>query len=314
MEKSMKRVVVTGATGMIGATLIDILIEDGIEVTAIVRPNSAKMNNLAKNEKVTIVECAVSNLLSLAELLTGPYDVFYHFAWDGTYGKSRDDLFLQEMNIRYTLEAVELAHKLGCYAFVGAGSQAEFGYVDGVISDNLPKEPITGYGIAKLTAGRMSAALCRQYGMRQSWGRIVSTYGPRDNSYTMVMSAVNGMLEGKRMQFTKGEQMWDYLYGEDCSRAFYMIGKYGRDGKAYTIGSGITRPLKDYITIIRDVVNPSLDIGIGELPYYPNQVMHLEADISELTADTGFVPEVDFEEGIRRILAWHKKQEAKGDA
>ena len=56
--------------------------------------------------------------------------------------------------------------------FVGAGSQAEFGYVNGELSDDIPKNPITGYGIAKLTAGKLSALLCEQYGIRQSWGEL----------------------------------------------------------------------------------------------------------------------------------------------
>ena len=64
--------------------------------------------------------------------------------------------------------------------------------------------------------------------------------------------------------------------------------------------------LREYITDIRDVVNPDLEIGIGEREYYPNQVMRLTADISELTADTGFQPEVDFKEGIRRTMEWYK--------
>ncbi|MBO6129242.1 MAG: NAD(P)-dependent oxidoreductase [Pseudobutyrivibrio sp.] len=304
----MKKVIVTGATGMIGASMIEQMVSDGIVVTAIVRPNSKKINNLIKHPNVNIIECDINNLLDLNKSLEKDYDTFYHFAWDGTYGDSRDDAILQEKNIKNTLDAVQLAHDLGCKVFVGAGSQAEFGFVEGQLSDDIPKNPVTGYGIAKYTAGRLSAIMCQRLGIRQSWGRIVSTYGPRDNSYTMVMSSVIGMLNGERMSFTKGDQIWDYVYGGDCSRAFYLIGKYGKHGKAYTIGSGQSRLLREYITAIRDVVNPNLEIGIGEREYYPNQVMKLTADISELTADTGFVPEVDFEEGIRRTIEWYQKE------
>ena len=304
----MKKVIVTGATGMIGASMIEQMVSDGIVVTAIVRPNSKKINNLIKHPNVNIIECDINNLLDLNKSLEKDYDTFYHFAWEGTYGDSRDDAILQEKNIKNTLDAVQLAYDLGCKVFVGAGSQAEFGFVEGQLSDDIPKNPVTGYGIAKYTAGRLSAIMCQRLGMRQSWGRIVSTYGPRDNSYTMVMSSVIGMLNGERMSFTKGDQIWDYVYGGDCSRAFYLIGKYGKHGKAYTIGSGQSRLLREYITTIRDVVNPNLEIGIGEREYYPNQVMKLTADISELTADTGFVPEVDFEEGIRRTIEWYQKE------
>lgn len=302
----MKHVIVTGATGMVGATMIEQMLEDGIKVTGIVRPASSKMKNLTPHENLKIVECDIDNLLSLKEVLSHDYDTFFHFAWNGTYGASREDIRLQTQNVVDTLDAIELAHTLGCQAFVGAGSQAEFGPVEGTISDAIAKNPVTGYGIAKLDACRMGKILCEQYEIRHSWGRIVSTYGPRDNSYTMVMSSIINMLDGKRMQFTKGEQTWDYLYGGDCSRAFYLIGKYGKHGKAYTIGSGHTRQLKDYITAIRDTVNPSLEIGIGELDYYPNQVMHLCADIIELKEDTGFEPQVSFEEGIQRTIDWYR--------
>ena len=302
----MKKVIVTGATGMVGASMIEQMAADNIQVTAIIRPNSKKRKNLIEHPNVKVVECDINQLLSLKESLDKDYDTFYHFAWDGTYGESRNDAVLQEQNVRNTLEAVELAHSSGCKVFVGAGSQAEFGFVEGELSDKVPKNPVTGYGIAKYTAGKLSAVMCERLGMRQSWGRIVSTYGPRDNSYTMVMSSIIGMLNGERMSFTKGEQVWDYVYGEDCSRAFYLIGKYGRHGKAYTIGSGKSRLLKEYIAAIRDVVNPELEIGLGERDYYPNQVMQLTADISELSADTGFLPEIDFEEGIRRTAEWYK--------
>lgn len=302
----MNKVLVTGATGMIGASMIRQMLPDGVEVTAIVRPNSKKRKNLPKHYNLNVLECDIDNLLSLKEQLNADYDTFYHFAWDGTYGDSRNEARLQERNVKNTLDAVELAHGLGCKVFVGAGSQAEFGFVEGVLSDKLPKNPVTGYGIAKYTAGRLSAVMCERLGMRQSWGRIVSTYGPGDNDFTMVMSSVIGMLKGERMSFTKGDQVWDYLYGGDCSKAFYLIGKHGKHGKAYTIGSGKSRLLRDYITTIRDIVNPTLEIGIGEREYYPNQVMKLTADISELTEDTGFMPEVGFEEGIRRTMEWYR--------
>lgn len=304
----MEHVIVTGATGMVGATMIEQMLADGIRVTGIVRPASAKMKNLTSHQNLEIIECDIDNLLSLKETLSHDYDTFFHFAWNGTYGASREDIRLQTQNVIDTLDAIELAHAIGCKAFVGAGSQAEFGPVEGTISDAVPKNPVTGYGIAKLDACRMGKILCEQYGIRHSWGRIVSTYGPRDNSYTMVMSSIINMLDGKRMQFTKGEQTWDYLYGGDCSRAFYLIGKYGKHSKAYTIGSGQTRQLKDYITTIRDTVAPSLEIGLGEREYYPNQVMHLCADITELKEDTGFEPEVSFEEGIRRTVQWYQGQ------
>lgn len=302
----MNKVLVTGASGMIGATMIEQMLADGIHVTAIIRPHSSKRSNLPKDPALEIIQCDINSLLSLKDKVKKGYHAFYHFAWDGTYGSSRDNARLQELNIKNTLDAVDLAHVTGCQVFVGAGSQAELGAISGEITDRKSKNPVTGYGIAKNTACTLSRIHCEKHGIRQSWGRVVSAYGPKDNTYTMIMSSIIGMVNRKRLKFTKGEQIWDYVYSEDCARAFYLIGESGKHGKVYTIASGKTRKLSDFIQIMRNAIDPELEIGLGELEYYPNQIMELFADIRALSEDTGFIPKVDFEEGIIKTIDWYR--------
>ena len=92
------------------------------------------------------------------------------------------------------------------------------------------------------------------------------------------------------------------MYCADAARAFYLLGEKGHDQTVYNVGSGIGRPLLEFVEVIRDVIDPKLDVGFGDLPYQPDQVMHLCADISLITKDTGFVPTVSFEEGIRNTV------------
>ena len=100
--------------------------------------------------------------------------------------------------------------------------------------------------------------------------------------------------------------MWDYLYSKDAGLAFYLLGNAGQSGKVYCIGSGHATELKNYINILRDAIDPSLPLGLGEIPYSPLQVMHLEADISDLQQDTGFIPRYSFEKGIQETIQWCK--------
>lgn len=303
----MKKALITGPTGAVGISLINELVQHGIYTTAVCRPDSKRRNAVPKHELVEIVECGLHDLGSLAGRLAHDYDVFFHLAWDGTYGQSRQDLYRQAENIIYTLDAVHAAVCLGCSTFIGAGSQSEFGHTKGILHPYMPCSPDNGYGIAKLDAGRMSRLECAKMGMRHIWCRIVSLYGPYDGVHTMVMSGILKMLKGERPQYTKGEQIWDYIYSKDAARAFRLAAEKGKDGAIYCIGTGKTRRLKEFIYAIRDAVNPELEIGFGELAYYPNQVMHLEADISNLTEDTGFFPAYTFEEGIRETVAWAAK-------
>lgn len=294
---------------MLGSALIRLLCEQQISVLVLVRPGTERLRAIPDSEYVTVMECDVNHLLDVRDKLDAEYDTFFHFAWGGTHGGARDDVKLQNQNVKATLDAVELAKAAGCHTFLGAGSQAEYGRVDGIpLAPDTAANPETGYGIGKLCAGQMSRILCRQYGMKHVWVRILSTYGPGDGMHTMVMSGIRQMLNGERPQYTKGEQMWDYLYCDDAARAFYLAAERGQDGAVYPVGSGSVKPLADYIRMIRDAVNPDIEIGFGEIPYYDKQVMYLRADISQLTKDTGFMPEISFEEGIRRTIAWYQSE------
>ena len=301
-EPHIKRAIVTGPTGSVGTTLISELIENGAEVVAVARPNSKRIKTLPVGEGIKVVECDASDIAQLPEMIKGKYDAFFHLAWNGTYGESRQDWRLQETNIRNTVEAVYSAEKLGCSIFVGAGSQSEYGHVDGVLEPDGLCRPDTGYGAAKLAASEVSRALCTHLGIRHEWCRIVSLFGARDNSHSLVMSVIQKLVAGERPQCTNCEQMWDYIYSKDSARAFRLVAEKGKHGSIYLIASGVTRPLRDFVLDIKDVINSDAEIGFGEIPYYPDQAMWLEADISNLEIDTGFAPRFSFKDGVEDLL------------
>ena len=123
----------------------------------------------------------------------------------------------------------------------------------------------------------------------------------------MISSVTRQLLAGQEPALTEGIQQWDYLYSGDAASAFYLAAKHGVSGKVYPLGSGKAMPLKASIQQLRDTINPALPLGFGKIPYGPLQVMHLQADISEISADTGFVPRTEFADGIRETIQWIKR-------
>lgn len=301
------RVVITGPTGAIGIALIKECISQQIEVLAVCHKKSGRICRIPTSPLVHILELDLQEYgdFEPPEEIRG-YDIFYHFAWKGTVGDARNNMKLQHENAGYALDAVNLAYKLGCHTFVGAGSQAEYGRTEGNLSAETAAFPENGYGIAKLCAGQMTKIACKQLGLQHIWTRILSVYGPNDGENSMIISTIRKLLKGEVPEFTKGEQEWDYLFCDDAARAMRLIGEKGRNGKIYCIGSGRAYPLIEYIFRLRDAVDPELEIAVGALPYGEKQVMHLCADIRELREDTGFEPEVDFETGIRKTVDWVK--------
>lgn len=291
---------ITGPTGSIGSELIEELIENGHEVIAIVRPGSKRINNIPESNSVQIIECDISDYGSL--LGRNSCDIFFHLAWKGTTVTSRQDTAIQEENIRYTLDAAELAKSWGARKFIGAGSQAEYGPSDEPLSSSTPIRPVSAYGTAKYAAGRLSCMYCSKNGIGFNWARILSTYGKNDSDGTLIQYVIRTLKEGKTPLLTRCEQQWDYIYSRDCAKALLAIGLKGIDGKTYCVGSGTARPLKDYVEDIRSLIDSESRIDYGAIDYYPDQPMMLYADISELTADTGFAPKTSFKDGIREIL------------
>lgn len=304
----MKRVAIIGATGTVGHGLIQSCMAHGIECYVFLRPDSKRKNVISQTKNIHMVCCGMEDMKDFSEKSLPQIDAFFFLAWQGTFGAdARNDMALQVKNTAYAIDAVHLAKRLGCEVFVGAGSQAEYGRVERVITPDMPCEPENGYGMAKLCAGNMTRIECQKLGMRHIWGRILSVYGPCDGENSLVSYAIRTSLKGENPRFTKGEQVWDYLYSEDAGEALCRMGQAGVDGKTYVLGSGRTRTLREFITDICNAANPKVTPEFGAIPYSEKQVMHLEADISQLTEDTGFVPKVTFEDGINRTIEWVKK-------
>lgn len=305
----MRKAIVTGPTGVIGTAVINKLIDEGCRIYAVIRKESKRIANIPAHPNVRIIYCDISELQTLTEKITEPCDIFFHFAWTGTdKPENRMNMYIQTDNIHYALDAVEAARKLKCHVFIGCGSQAEYGNSGGLMTVERNPQPVSGYGMAKLCAGQMTRSMCHSYGIRHIWPRIVSTYGPNDAKQTLISTVIAKLLNNEKPSLTRCEQVWDYLYSGDAAEAFWAMANKGKDGAVYVLGSGKNITLKECVETIRAKISPTAEIGYGDIPYYEDQVMHLEADISRLTEDTGWKPQTSFEKGIKKTIEFMLKE------
>lgn len=176
IERNIKTVIVTGPTGAVGTALCSRLLQAGCTVVAVCRPGSPRAVALPKDANLYVVACDAANLADLPQCMAAAglpvqADAFFHLAWAHTIGAGRNDMPAQIENIRYTIDAVRAAAAMGCRVFVGTGSQAEYGRVDGVLRADTPTNPENGYGMAKLCAGQMSRTEAAALGMTMC-GRV----------------------------------------------------------------------------------------------------------------------------------------------
>lgn len=272
--------VLTGSTGMIGLALTNYLLKLNHNIILFIRENSTKKMLIPINGKIKIIECDLNNLKNYVP--NEKADYFIHLGWDKTFGSERDNVDVQVDNINYTLEACRLAKRFCCKKFIGIGSQAEYGLHNEPLGIETCCNPITGYGIAKYTAGKLSNILCHQLGIEFNWIRVLSVYGKHDNPNTLISYVTRCLESNVSPNVTKCEQTWDYISADEAAKIIYKIAIDGKNGITYPLGSGRAIKLKNYLEELKNKINPNIKINYGAKKYQDNQVMYLVADMSYL--------------------------------
>ena len=302
MGERIKRAVVTGATSFIGINLLNRLLTEGYEVTGIIRPNTSKRDLLPSHPGLAVKELDLSNYNCLSDTLTHRPDVFFSLAWNGTRAPHRDDYDLQYWNYKYSIDGLKSILSTGCKKVITAGSQAQYGVYNQKITEETPELPITEYGKHKLKFYREAKVICESMGVSLKEPRFFSVYGPHDFEDTMIISIIKLMISGKPCPLTQGIQMWDFLYIKDAVEAIIYLAQVQCTDGVYNLGSGIAKPLKEYLYEMRDILSSKSELLFGEVQYPKTGMVSIEPDISKIINQTGWYPKVSFEEGVLEIL------------
>ncbi len=306
MKTPPKTIVLTGATGFIGAAVLAELNRRNLRPLVLLRPESDRRRLLSLAAENTFVFSKLDEPGLAERLREQQPDIFIHCAWRGVGGPERNADFQLAENVPFTLATVELAATAGCRQWIGLGSQAEYGNANRRLDEAAPTNPTTLYGQAKLAAGNEALARCAGKNLAGAWLRVFSTYGPGDHPHWMIPHVIREFLQGVAPRVTKCEQQWDYLFVADAARAIVSVAD-GKISGAFNLGSGAAWPLKKIIETIRAELKTPVSPAYGAVPYRPDQVMHLEADITKLCAATGWRPEVGLAAGLRATVVHEKK-------
>jgi nucleoside-diphosphate-sugar epimerase len=304
------RLFLTGASGFIGAETLRFALEDGHEVTAPIRPCSAAPRLAPFAGRFTRIDLDLRDVDGIAGAMAAHRpEAVLHLAWWGVVNAARFDRRQMTDNVTTAYALAEAAAAAGATAFIGLGSQGEYGTASTMAENELPA-PTSLYGAAKVAALFLTRQLAAQSGMRHAWLRLFSTYGPGDNSAWLIPMLITEMLAGRRPRTTLGTQTWDWLHVEDAARGILAAATTrGADG-VFNLGSGRAVPVRAVIERIRDLAAPGMDLLFGEIPFRPDQVMHMQADITLLCGATGWMPRISLEEGLAGTVAWHRARQA----
>lgn len=301
------RAVITGGSGFIGRRLTRELLSHGDEVILIVRNAGKLSSEIREHPSVSVIEKDISDLEARDFPNRSGVDAFYHLAWDGVQPEKKNDLRIQLANIPMSLHALETANQVGCARFIAAGSAAEYVMENGVMDLSAKARPDDFYGAAKASVRHFLTVKARRLRQPFIWTVLSSAFGEERLDNNIITYTIQSLLNGEETRYGSLTQMWDFLYVSETARALRLIGERGKSGTAYGIGSGTYRPLRDYVETIRNIIDPSLELGVGKLPSVTGQNGSSCVSLYDLTRDTGFYPQVSFEEGIRKTIEGFRK-------
>ncbi len=296
----MGRVVVLGASGFIGKHLSERLLMEGNDVIAVVR-NSAKFDVNADKygDKLAVVQCEMANYRELGDIIQQGIDAVVYLTWQGSSGPERADYAIQISNLHGILAATEFTAAVNCKKFIATGTISEKLL-------ELGSKNITGqnmmYAAAKISANKMASVLCKKYGIDFTWLRLGNIYGEGNTTGNLMSYTVDMLSKAQRPTFSSATVLQDFVYVKDCVRAIAVACRCSLDGDTYYIGSGNPRELKSFLYEVRDLIDPGLEIGIGERA---DDGTYYEADwfsIDEFAAQTGFEVEYSFNDGIKKTI------------
>lgn len=297
----MKTLVITGATSFIGLNLLNYLLND-YKIIAVVRPNSKKFEKLPLNNNLSVIELNLEEYDKLFSSVKENIYGFIHLAWNGTHGSDRENIEMQKLNYKFSISALHSAVKLNAKIFLSAGSQAEYGLQNDIITEDTVPQPVTAYGKNKLKF--------YEYGMKFSSGRqlkfleprFFSLYGVGDYEGTLIMSMLDKMQKNETCDLTDCTQKWNFLNIKDAvSGMKILIENKDIKSGAYNFASNDTRELKSFLLEMKAITQSRSKLRFGAVLHNDSGNYGINPDIRKLL-NLGWKLKVSFEDGIREII------------
>ena len=297
----MKKVIITGANGFIGSSLIKKMVANNVEVAAV--DITFAGDRLPATDLITKIEPGVDAALA-DKIPAGEYDAFYHLAWRGVNGAEKADPTVQLANIQMAVDCANICKKLSVKKYLCAGTVAE----NATFSLSNLQQTSGGmmYGVAKHACRLIVEDYCKNIGQNFVWMQFSNIYGVGNKTGNLVSYTLGELMAGKEATFSPALQPYDFIYVEDLIEAVYRLGANETKKAFYYIGSGSPRILKNYLLRIGELVGYADKVGIG---IRPDDGIKYSMDMfcnKDLVEAVGEYVSTDFDNGINKTIAWLK--------
>lgn len=320
MELVGKRILVTGADGFIGSHLVERLVAEGAEVTALAQYNSFNnwgwLEDIPALAQVKVVTGDIRDAHFCMELVDG-IEVVFHLASliAIPYSYRAPDSYV-DTNVRGTLYMCQAARAHGVRKFIHTSTSEVYGTARYVpIDEAHPLSPQSPYSATKIAADAIATSFYNAFKLPVFVARPFNTYGPRQSARAVIPTMITQIASGaKEISLGDTSPTRDFTFVTDTCEGFIKIAKLEQgEGSVFNIGTNTEISVGDLVTEIAQIMGTSVKVNCDEQRLRPekSEVFRLCCDNRKLKEMSGFEPRVKLREGLTQTIEWFQRNLSK---
>jgi UDP-glucose 4-epimerase len=306
----MASYLITGGGGFIGSNIAEALLKSGARVRILDNFSTGKRDNILPfKDRIEIVEGDVRSFHIVRDAVDGIDYVLHQAALPSVPRSIKDPITTDEVNVTGTLNILQAARDAGVRRLVFASSSSVYGDLEVLpkTEEMLPK-PLSPYAVSKLAGEKYCGVFTQIYGLETVALRYFNVFGPRQDptsEYSAVIPKfVNAMLRGESpLIYGDGTQSRDFTFVENVVKANLLackVVKFPVSGQVFNIACGKAVTLNDLVDTINQVLATNIKPEYTEKR--PGEVLHSLANVGKANQFLGYEVEVDFKQGIKRVI------------